>query len=113
MIPTNEWKWFGTHGHFVCGHYCRFHLCTQVGKYLISSLGEYIHPRHSNGGEEIGCGRKYETMVFFAGEPCSEPSCNCGLPLIDGHEIDMNAYNVRGEANRGHLEMCKKYAEMQ
>lgn len=36
-------KWFGCAGHFILGDIgdkCRFHLCTQVGKYLVSTIGE-------------------------------------------------------------------------
>lgn len=40
MITHDKWKWFGTPGHFICARDCRFHLCTQVGKYLISTVGE-------------------------------------------------------------------------
>lgn len=41
MIPTQEWKWFGKPGHFIGSHNCRFHLCTQVGDVLVSTVGEY------------------------------------------------------------------------
>ena len=90
-----HWKWFGTPGHLCVAKWCRFHLCTKVGKYLVSTVGEYIHP-YSHGfkserdegewlnknlfGEEIGFGRKFETMVFRAGKPCTTKDCNCGLP---------------------------------
>jgi hypothetical protein len=40
-------KWFGHAGHFILGHRCRFHLCTQVGKYLVSTVGELWHERGS------------------------------------------------------------------
>ena len=33
-------KWFGSPGHFICSFDCRFHLCTQVGDYLVSTVGE-------------------------------------------------------------------------
>ena len=39
-INPNNWKWFGSPGHFNGGAWCRFHLCTQVGKYVISTVGE-------------------------------------------------------------------------
>jgi hypothetical protein len=35
-------RWFGHAGHFICAEWCRFHLCTQVGPYLISTVGEYV-----------------------------------------------------------------------
>jgi len=33
-------RWFGHAAHFILGHRCRFHLATQVGKYLVSTVGE-------------------------------------------------------------------------
>jgi hypothetical protein len=126
-IPQDQWKWFGTAGHFICGQWCRFHLATQVGGFLISTVGEFVHPRHGKGneaneakwlkenwpGEEIGLNRKYETMVFKAGSVCSIPGCGCGLPEISGSEIDFSGYNVRGEAAAGHMTMCLKYAVLE
>lgn len=139
MIPKSEWKWFGTPGHLIVAQYCRFHLCTQVGKYLVSTVGEYVPPdgvreilaksrgivlegrgdaRESDwvrkvGYEEIGCGRTYETMVFEAGGPCERPGCDCGLPEISGSETDFRGYSVRGDATTGHYEMCEKWAAEQ
>lgn len=34
-------KWFGHAGHFICAPWCRFHLTTQVGPWLVSTVGEY------------------------------------------------------------------------
>lgn len=124
-IKASDWEWFGNHGHFICGRWCRFHPTTRVGKYLVSTVGEYVHPRHSNGsekteqewltknwpGEDIGHERKFETMVFLAGKPCSTPQCDCGLPSIDGTELDADGYNTPGDATKGHLAMCKKWAQ--
>lgn len=39
-IDESKWKWFGNAAHFICGNSCRFHMATQVGKYLISTVGE-------------------------------------------------------------------------
>jgi hypothetical protein len=124
VIPKGQWKWFGTPGHFICSRWCRFHLCTQVGDYLVSTVGEYVHPRHSNGserteaewlkvnwpGEDIGFGRKYETLVFNAGFPCSEPGCMCDMPDHDGMEIDSRGTNSRQEATANHMTLCEKWA---
>ena len=123
-IPVEEWKWFGNPGHFICAQWCRFHLCTQVGKYLVSTVGEYVHPRHSKGsesedhkwtrdnwpGEDLGPGRKYETMVFYAGDPCTAEGCMCGTPNISGVELDSAGYTRRKEATEGHRAMCEEYA---
>lgn len=122
--PVDQWKWFGHAGHFICGQWCRFHLCTLVGDYLVSTVGLYVHPRHSGGserseaewlaanpnGEEIGCGRFYETMVFRAGAPCAAEGCECGIPAIASSELDFEGYVTAGAAAAGHLALCEKWA---
>jgi hypothetical protein len=55
-----DWKWFGHAAHFICGHSCRFHLATQVGDYLISTVGEYWPERPSR---EIHA--KYEDLKWL------------------------------------------------
>lgn len=123
-IPKDQWKWFGHAAHFICGRWCRFHLATRVGKYLVSTVGMLVHPRHSGGseaaeykwlvehpnGEEIGCDRFYETMVFDAGEPCAIKECTCGLPSIGSDGLDFLGYKTAGEAAKGHYELCRKWA---
>ena len=123
-VPAEKWEWFGLPGHFICGQWCRFHLCTKVGKYLVSSVGMYVHPRNSGAsertegewlaknpnGEEIGCGRFYETFVFKAGPRCEAKVCNCGQPTIDGHELDTLVANDVGTATKNHMAMCQKWA---
>jgi hypothetical protein len=137
VIPKSEWKWFGNAGHFICADFCRFHLCTQVGDYLISSVGQYVPDagvREINaqvrgvelegrgdarlrdymnkfGFEEIGCDRLFETMVFkVSGKTCQLPDCNCGMPEIVPSELDGRSYNDAGSATRGHMELCEKWA---
>lgn len=124
MIPADKWVWFGTAAHFICGQWCRFHLATQVGRYIVSTVGEYVHPRHSGGseqaeaawlkknwpGEDIGFGRKYESMVFEAGKACSDADCGCGLPSV-GEQVGFRGYNDRASAAMGHLELCRHWAE--
>lgn len=106
----SKWKWFGHAGHLCVGHACRFHLCTKVGKYLVSTVGEYYGHPEAEKPQEIGYGRLFETMVFRAGKPCALAECGCGLPEISGSEIDFGAYNKAGDAARGHMKMCRKYA---
>ena len=62
------------------------------------------------GFETIGCNRKFETMVFKAGKPCSNKYCDCGQPDVNGSELDFSAYKTIAEATAGHLAMCEKYA---
>ncbi len=118
-----DWEWYGNPGHFLCSRWCRFHLTTKVGPWLVSTVGEYVHPRHSGSepkeaewlkdnwpGEDIGYNRKYETMVFRAGEPCMAEGCGCGLPQIDGTECSSAGYNDAKAAKEGHMRLCQEYA---
>src|SRR5689334_22405875 len=141
-IPKQEWRWFGNAAHLCVSRWCRFHLATLVGDYLVSTVGEYFPERASReihasvkdpkwlaanrhrkgddfdfhyfkrfGFEEIGFGRTYETFVFRAGAPCMEEICGrCGLPGIDGSELDSEGYNNAGDATRGHMAMCEKWS---
>jgi len=124
MIREKYWKWFGLVGHFICGRWCRFHMATQIGDHFISTVGLYVHPRHSQGseqaeikflaenpnGEQIGYDRTYETMVFRAGLACTATDCDCGMPQIDGHELDYLPANSIKEAQDNHMMLCKKWA---
>lgn len=140
-IHERDWKWFGNPGHLIVSRWCRFHLCTQIGAFLISTVGEYwpersvreIHAQFTDptwlarnhhlkgdafdaaymqrfGFEEIGCGRKYETMVFCAEGSCSAEGCGCGLPSINGSELDSDGYNDAGAATKGHHDMCRRWS---
>lgn len=46
-IPRSEWKWYGHAAHLIVGQSCRFHLATEVGEYLVSTVGEYWPERRS------------------------------------------------------------------
>ena len=110
MIKRENWKWFGFPGHLCVAHKCRFSLCTQVGDYLVSTVGDYYY---NDKRETIGAGEDsfFETYVFKTGEVCSEKDCGCGLPGLDGGEIDGVRAATAGEAQKTHLEFCEKYAE--
>lgn len=123
-VSPSEWEWFGVAGHFICGRWCRFHLCTKVGKYLVSTVGEFVPLSAAQNeraeaewlkknwpGEDVGYDRKYETMVFIAGPRCVSSTCGCGLPEISGSEKDMLGYSTSREATKGHLSLCHKWAK--
>ncbi len=137
MIAHKDWKWYGRAGHFICANKCQFHMCTAIGDVLVSTVGEhfpadgvreiYAQKRgvklegrgdareadymNKVGYEQIGYGRKYETMVFrLTGEVCTVPECNCGMPSIVPSEIDFEGYNLAGLATTGHMAMCVKWA---
>jgi hypothetical protein len=126
-VPRSEWEWFGNAGHFICASDCRFHLCTKVGPWLVSTVGEYVPDsavqaalrqsrkevgmRQPRGPfEQIGCDRTYETMVFRAGQRCAAEGCGCDLPQIVPTELAMRGYDSAGDAARGHLELCEEWA---
>ena len=105
MIPQSEWKWFGYAMHFCASSSCRFRMGTLVGKHIISTVGDMLL---DNKVVEVGCDRKYETMVFEREYDCT---CGCGLACHNGSELEMRGYNDAKSATQGHLEMCQKYAE--
>lgn len=107
MIPESEWKWQGSAGHFICSDQCAYRLCTVVGDYVVSTVGDY-YPVGGSVRETVGAGRLYETMVFRAA-PCSHDDCD-ELHQADGHNLDMTAANTRTEARAAHLAMCRKWA---
>lgn len=118
-IPKAEWKWFGYPGHFICSQWCLFRLCTQVGDYLISTVGDYRPPlsgEQSKPRTTIGAGKDsfFETYVFKAGKPCTEKGCGCGMPsLDDASEIDGERAATAGAAAEAHMRYCLKYSALQ
>lgn len=109
-MSESDWKWFGYPGHFCAAQSCMFRMCTQVGDYLISTVGDY-RPPHKEERQTIGAGSDayFETYVFKAGKPCEIEGCGCGLPAIDLHEIDGERAATAGEATTKHYEYCRKY----
>lgn len=116
-IPESAWEWFGHAGHFIGGHDCLWHLCTRVGNYLISSVGDYRPAtreadRVDRPACPIGCNRLYETYVFRLGnEPHQRCECGCGLASpVDLSEIDSMPAGTARDATTNHFVMCRRYA---
>jgi hypothetical protein len=115
VIPKEQWEWFGYAGHFICADWCKFRMCTKVGDFLVSTVGDYHMPIR---GEEqgprktIGAGDDafFETYVFNAGPRCSAKGCDCGQPTIDGSEIDGERCATAGEAQKLHMAKCLEYS---
>lgn len=129
-----EWVWMPHAAHLIVGRDCRFHLATVVNGYLISTVGEYLPDSQVReimaqsrkvslegkgderladfmrkvGYEEIGFGRKYETMVFRSSRRPDKSSC-CPYTAADWSEIDFEGYNKPEDAYSGHLKMCRKW----
>jgi hypothetical protein len=134
-VHPYDWEWYGKPGHLICADYCQFHLCTEVGEWLVSTVGEYLPPESIReifaksrgvvlegkgdyreadymkkiGYESIGLDRKYETMVFYIGEKptrCNTTGCNCNMPRINGHEQHFEPANDAKTANENHMKAC-------
>lgn len=132
-ITKDKWVWMPHAGHFICSDKCQFHLNTRVGKYIISTVGEYLSDsqvreilagcreielegkgdareydwKKKAGWEELGSGRTYETMVFKNKK--SKHKC-CPWEIKSGAEIDMDGYKDADSAYKGHLKLCNKYS---
>ena len=130
-MDKSKWVWMGHAAHFILGRKCRFRLATVVGKYIVSTVGEWV-PDNSMlditkpefrllqgdnkeyayikkyGCENIGHGRKYETMVFKA----KKSRHKCCPYEITGSELDGSSYNKPEDAYKGHLEMCERFSKI-
>ena len=106
--PKANWKWYGYAGHFIGGSQCAYHLSTRVGKFLISTVGDYRPNGDRSSRTTIGAGKEsfFETYVFdFLGETKDgDPN------VISFTEIDGERYAESIDAERGHYRYCKKYA---
>lgn len=109
-MKTISWTWYGHAGHLCVASSCRFHLCTKVGKYLISTVGDYYRECSR---ETIGSGEDdfFETYVFrtLRGSSCTDKACGCGLPEIDLENIEGIRCATAVEAAKTHMNMCRKY----
>lgn len=47
MITRDNWIWMPHPAHFICSDKCKFFLSTKVGKYIISTVGEFWPERVS------------------------------------------------------------------
>lgn len=138
VMKRENWVWMPHGAHFICARDCKFHLATYVGGYIVSTVGEMVpdapvRERFASsrgvtlegqgdarladymrkvGYQEIGFGRKYETMVFraVARDPGPETDC-CPWRVSDFSEIEVRGYNDPVSATKGHYELCAEYAE--
>lgn len=106
-------RYFGHAAHLCVGPWCLFHIATQVGGFMVSTVGDYrpVSEREGEGfgpAREIGVGRLFETFVFRI-IPNRSCGCGCGLPDMELSEIDTAAYNDALAATEGHERMCQKY----
>lgn len=103
------WKWYGYAGHFIGGSSCAYHLCTRVGAFLVSTVGDYRPPSMGGKRETLGASSDsfFETYVFRC-----DGETEGGDPIIpEFSEIDGERYADSLSAERGHYRYCEKYAE--
>lgn len=119
-IPIQQWEWLGHPQHFIAADSCRFRLATRVGAFVVSTIGDYYLSelaakaigRDPNEPEEIGYRRKFETMVFAVADGGGRKPCGCP-ELRDYTELETVPYNDGAAAQRGHMDVCRQYAERQ
>ena len=119
-----EWTWYGQAKHFIGAANCDFHLATQIGDVIISTVGGYrpflsytkqtllaldIDPEDAYKYQDIGHNRKHETMTFKA--KIAECDC-CDWEADTSNILDWyDEYNDARSARIGHMEICKKVNE--
>ena len=106
-MKKQNWIWMPHPAHFCAAQWCKFFLNTYVGKYIVSTIGEYHSPAAKE-IKEIGLQRKYETMAFSAKK--SNEKC-CPFTVNNFTEIDMKGYNNAEEAVKGHYQLCNKWSK--
>ncbi|MBA7548495.1 hypothetical protein ES705_40955 [subsurface metagenome] len=133
-MEKDKWLWMPHPGHLIVARDCRFSLNTYVGKYIVSTVGEYLPDYEVReilvrsrgiilkgkgderladymrkvGYEDIGLNRKYETMVFpsrKSGDKC------CPYVAKDWSNVNFDSYNSAEDAFSGHYKMCLKWAK--
>ena len=69
-IVVEHWQWSGYPAHLCVSTRCYWWLCTRVGDWIISSIGDYRPGGVESEREPIGAGEQdfYESAVFKAAE---------------------------------------------
>ncbi len=135
-MKKENWVWMPHAGHLIVGNDCRFHLNTYVGKYIISTVGEWWSDRKVREIHAKVCKPKWLEKniqrlgddfdhAYFKEFGYMEIGCGrtyktmvfrakkskdkcCPFEMISG-EKDFDGYNDAGDAYKGHLELCKKW----
>lgn len=140
--PKDKWVWMPHPAHFICSKDCQFFMATKVGKYIVSTVGQYWPDRqvreiHASihdpkwhtankdrkgddydhaymkrfGFKDIGYNRKFETMVFKARKMPKDEGCPaCSHAIVVSEVFDEEYYNEPEDAYKGHMKLCRKYA---
>lgn len=141
MITKDKWIWMPHPAHFICSKDCKFFMSTKVGKYIVSTVGEYLPDfrvreifAKTRGKEIKGKGDEwdynymkqigfeelhlggifYETMVFKAVPSVKKSGGGCEVCPFQqdsGNDLDSEYYKTSPEAFKGHYKMCLKWAK--
>lgn len=76
-------------------------------KHLMGDAFDYAYKKEF-GYQDIGCDRKYETMVFKSKR--SNHKC-CPWRINVEKEVDMEGYNCPDRAYAGHMKLCNKWSK--
>lgn len=140
-MKKENWVWMPHAGHFILGNYCRFHLNTYVGKYVVSTVGELwnekevrmIHarvhdPKWFEKNQRLE-GDYFDNAYFkrfgyddigykskyetmvFKAVRDKKHLC-CPWKMLTGAYQDFNSYETAETAYKGHLKMCKKWSQL-
>lgn len=103
-----DWVWCGYAGHFIASPRCFFHLHTRVGRWRISTVGDYRPRGEDFPPETMGAGPElYESMVF----PVSGYGTHGEGDVTKWEEERTVRYMTAEEACVGHLELCREFAQ--
>lgn len=124
--------------HFICSHMCRFVLATEVGGYIVSTVGEYwpeessrrIHAQvfapkwYAKNKDLVGDEFDYAYMKKFGYQELGpgrsyetmvfrskklQERC-CPYQIAGPEERDFEGYTDAASATAGHMRLCKKWA---
>ena len=104
----------GCPGHFIAADSCRWRRHTQVGKYRISTIGNYYNSKEER--QKLGADKDsfFESMVFETTNEQQKESENCGcFEIKDWCELDSIRYKTAGNAQAGHEKLINKYLQIQ
>lgn len=113
MTKEKKWIWMGHAAHFILGHECQFKLATEVGGFVVSTVGELKYPKlpgviQKEEFEDLGWNRKYETMVFKS----KKSNLLCCPYIMDlPAEIDFLPANDADTATKNHYKLCEKWSD--
>lgn len=111
MIDPKDWKWCGYPAHFCAARWCRYHLTTRVGEFIISTLGDYHPCSEKHEQDTLGAGPEdlYETMVMPVDR---EEGCSVGAGKTWEPELQ-ERFATSEAAEQRHMELCVLYAAKQ